>query len=460
MKGLFVFVALCVAVGFAVSDNPAEVRKKFLEEVKSRQPDAYKAILRKAAKARHAPRNRKPATIPPEIAEQVKELEENARRDMQISVKEGEVPSIPSVNKPFADLLFQGDMLLTEEQEKEQEQEHGNGIRAKRQVQTGPEYPKNKWAPGVPISYRFESSIDSYTRDLIRKSFKFWEEHSCLSFAENGTALPRLRFFKGQGCYSLVGKVYQQEEQEISIGDGCEMFGTVTHEIAHSLGLFHHHSRSDRDDFITVLTANLRPGWDRQFAKETPAGSSNLGVHYDYGSNMHYTGFDPATNKIMFLAKDKHYQHTMGNHYGPVFSDILLLNRYYQCSDKCAGQVTCKNGGFPHPRNCRTCICPDGFGGNDCSERAAPESGAPADCGRIVQATAQVQTLSGSVKSGPLGGPSNIADRHAVCYYHIRAPTGKRIEIKMNKFFGSCMNECVLGGVEIKYDNLTRVGAQ
>lgn len=124
----------------------------------------------------------------------------------------------------------------------------------------------------------------------------------------------------------------------------------MTHEIAHSLGLFHHHSRYDRDDFITVLTANLRPGWDRQFAKETPEGSSNLAVHYDYGSNMHYTGckhsksmgsvdstsvsVDPATNKIMFLAKDKHYQHTMGNHYGPVFSDIALLNRYYQCSGK------------------------------------------------------------------------------------------------------------------------------
>ena len=50
-------------------------------------------------------------------------------------------------------------MLLTEEQEKEQELEKGDGSRAKRQVQTGPEYPKNKWAPGVPIAYRFESSI-------------------------------------------------------------------------------------------------------------------------------------------------------------------------------------------------------------------------------------------------------------------------------------------------------------
>lgn len=41
---------------------------------------------------------------------------------------------------------------------------------------------------------------------------------------------------------------------------------------------------------------------------------------------------DPSTQKVMFLAKDKRYQHTMGNNYGPVFSDLLLMNRYYKCT--------------------------------------------------------------------------------------------------------------------------------
>jgi astacin len=321
------------------------------------------------------------------------------------------------------------------------------------------EYATFRWTPGVPIAYRFEDSIDTYTRELIRLSLKYWEEHSCLSFQENGTTRPMLRFFKGQGCYSLVGRVFDQEEQEISIGPGCEMFGTITHEVAHSLGLFHHHSRYDRDDHITVVTANLRPGWDRQFAKETPEGSTNLNVDYDYGSNMHYTGFDPATNKIMFLANKTRYQHTMGNHYGPMFSDVLTLNRYYQCSDKCQEKVVCQNNGFPHPRDCAKCICPDGFGGTGCSSRAAAVYGAPANCGETLKATSEFKTLSANVTSGPTRGPSNIADRHATCFFHIKAPAGERIEMKVTKLRGSCMNECVLSGLEVKYENLTRVGA-
>lgn len=109
--------------------------------------------------------------------------------------------------------------------------------REKRQVQTGNGYPRNKWTPGTPIAYRFDNSIgnrrstattlqhcisDSSTRELIRYSFKFWQENTCLSFQENGNNSPRIRFFKGQGCYSLVGKAFTMSEQEISIGSGCE----------------------------------------------------------------------------------------------------------------------------------------------------------------------------------------------------------------------------------------------
>lgn len=50
-------------------------------------------------------------------------------------------------------------MLLTEEQMKDQERDENTASRSKRQVQTGADYPKNKWSPDVPISYRFEESI-------------------------------------------------------------------------------------------------------------------------------------------------------------------------------------------------------------------------------------------------------------------------------------------------------------
>lgn len=98
-------------------------------------------------------------------------------------------------------------------------------------------------------------------------------------------------------------------------------------------------------------------------------------------------------------AVQPHYLHTMGSTYGPVFTDLLLINRYYGCeckfkieivkivgrlSAKCPAGAVCKNEGFRHPRNCNKCICPNGFGGDDCSERQSGEGGAPANCGQTV----------------------------------------------------------------------------
>jgi len=77
------------------------------------------------------------------------------------------------------------------------------------------------------------------------------------------------------------------------------------------------------------------------------------------------------------------------------------MNLYYKCTDHCnaAGGVDCKNGGYRwmegihlnnlppnrHSRDCNKCICPDGFGGIDCTERAPPVFGAPSDCGATLE---------------------------------------------------------------------------
>lgn len=36
--------------------------------------------------------------------------------------------------------------------------------------------------------------------------------------------------------------------------------GNIVHEIAHSLGFFHEHSRPDRDDYVTVHWDNIEGG--------------------------------------------------------------------------------------------------------------------------------------------------------------------------------------------------------
>jgi hypothetical protein len=88
----------------------------------------------------------------------------------------------------------------------------------KRQAQTGQNFPRNQWNPADPISYTFDPRLSNDARKVVRAAVKFWTENTCLSFTENGPGTPRVRFFPGGGCYSNVGRAFQQREQLVSLG--------------------------------------------------------------------------------------------------------------------------------------------------------------------------------------------------------------------------------------------------
>ncbi|VDL87424.1 unnamed protein product, partial [Nippostrongylus brasiliensis] len=94
------------------------------------------------------------------------------------------------------------------------------------------------WSPNQPIPYAIDPSL-YYLTGLVNQAIQFWTQNTCLSFTNNPNAFNRLRIYKGDGCWSYVGKQPTWASQDVSIGDGCDTLGTVCHEIAHALGFYH-----------------------------------------------------------------------------------------------------------------------------------------------------------------------------------------------------------------------------
>lgn len=106
------------------------------------------------------------------------------------------------------------------------------------------------------------------------------------------------------------------------------------HELIHSLGFIHEHTRHDRDQYVEIVWDNIIPDAIREFEKweEEEDEIRFYGVEYDFGSVMHYPRNMFAIDNKSDTIITKPPGIAIGQLDGMSERDALKLNRMYNCT--------------------------------------------------------------------------------------------------------------------------------
>ncbi|CAL1532490.1 unnamed protein product [Lymnaea stagnalis] len=284
-----------------------------------------------------------------------------------------------SMDSPPGRMLYEGDIMLTAG-EAEALLTSSRG-RKKRKITTEED---KRWP--LPIPYRFNDShkylLNTTEKAIILSAIKELSSLTCITFEEVGLDHPNkpiLDFRKDDGCWSYIGREKAFQLQEISTSKGCFEKGILLHELGHAIGFWHEQSRPDRDGYVIYLEENVKRGEEFNFKRENWGDIDNMGVPYDVGSIMHYgSSFFSQNGKITLETRDPLLQRDLGQREAMTFFDVKLANLAY-CKDACpSATFSCLHDGYPDPKDCSRCRCPDGLSGSVC-QYAATSVGA--SCG-------------------------------------------------------------------------------
>ncbi|VDK57792.1 unnamed protein product [Cylicostephanus goldi] len=167
--------------------------------------------------------------------------------------KRAKTDSITEVNEEsgLSEILYQGDIVLTEEQAEELIEEQRDE-RERRQAIIPKDY---KW-PNNRFYFSFYSNTSEATKAIARKGAKFWHDNTCIDMIENSNARARVAIYEGTGCSSNIGHLNRLQNLSLN-NPGCTMYWKAAHELAHALGLHHVQARYDRDNYLKLNLKNI-----------------------------------------------------------------------------------------------------------------------------------------------------------------------------------------------------------
>lgn len=140
--------------------------------------------------------------------------------------------------------------------------------------------------PSSVIPYHIQPDVPHPERVL--KALAYLSERTVLEFVPFEESMRNALVFEvtEKHCLSYVGRI--DGPQPLYISSECE-WHHIVHEILHALGLWHEHSRPDRDQYISILWEHIPPEYHSQF-EVMPEKLAKDWIHHPYDpfSIMHY----------------------------------------------------------------------------------------------------------------------------------------------------------------------------
>ncbi|KAF7648700.1 hypothetical protein LDENG_00152980 [Lucifuga dentata] len=187
------------------------------------------------------------------------------------------------------------------------------------------------------------------SKGVILQAFDQFRIKSCIDFKLWDSEKYYLSIQIGNGCASYIGRL-MEDGQPLFIGPNCDVVSIVEHEFLHALGFIHEQSRYDRDDYVTTVFENIMEEVGSiiltKFHKKYKAPKescmecrSPVGVYF---SVMHYGQNDFSNgNGSTIITNDPKYQDVIGQRLEVSPSDVLKLNRLYECNSTIAFKFHC-----------------------------------------------------------------------------------------------------------------------
>lgn len=170
-------------------------------------------------------------------------------------------------------------------------------------------------------------------RAMILTAIKEIESKTCIKLVPHSTEDDFIIFNNDEsGCWSKVGSI--GGPQTINLQKPCfNVIGTIIHEILHAVGLFHEQNRSDRDEFIGIVTKNIRKKSLVNFNKFKPNIYDAEDLLYDYQSVLHYSPYAFSINgqPTIETKGSPETVNLMGQRKGLSEGDIMKVNMMYNC---------------------------------------------------------------------------------------------------------------------------------